>query len=89
MRKKRPGTWNRWWPLCVGRRRTIFHGGPWRIWGFVQGLESREPGRELEQQPEELPVGEPEQEHAGEPEQQPGVPPRLARRSGAWPKGRN
>jgi len=66
-----------------------FRGGRWRIWGFVRGLEPRESWRQLEQQPEELPVGEPEQEHAGEPEQQPGFPPCLARSSGAWPECRN
>ena len=38
------------------------------------GLEPREPGRQLEQQREQLPVGQPEQEQPGEPEQQPGVP---------------
>jgi hypothetical protein len=38
------------------------------------GLEPREPGRQLEQQREQLPVGQPEQEQPGQQEQQPGVP---------------
>jgi hypothetical protein len=37
-------------------------------------LEPGEPGRELEQRRQELPVGEPQQERAVEPEQQPGLP---------------
>jgi len=40
------------------------------------GLEPGEPGRQLEQQREQLPVGQPEQEQPGQPEQQPGVPRR-------------
>lgn len=39
-----------------------------------QGPLSCESGRELEQQPQELPAGEPRQERAGEPEQQSGLP---------------
>jgi retron-type reverse transcriptase len=41
----------------------------------VAGHEPGQPGRQLEQQRQELPVREPQQEHAGEPQQQPGVPP--------------
>jgi hypothetical protein len=36
--------------------------------------EPREPGQQLEQQREELPVGEPEQQQPGQPEQQHWVP---------------
>jgi hypothetical protein len=39
-----------------------------------RGPEPGDPGRWLEQQPEELPAGEPQQELAGQPEQQPRVP---------------
>jgi hypothetical protein len=42
----------------------------------VEGLGPGDPGRQLEQQRPELPVGEPQQEHAGEPEQQPRFPRR-------------
>ena len=42
----------------------------------VEGLEPGDPGRELEQQRQELPFGEPQQEHAVEPEQQHRVPGR-------------
>ncbi len=38
-------------------------------WRAVEGLESGQPGRQLEQQRQELPCGEPQQERAGEPEQ--------------------
>lgn len=41
---------------------------------WIERLEPRESRRELEQQREELPVGEPEQEHARQPEQQPRLP---------------
>ncbi len=43
-------------------------------WELVERLEPSEPGRELEQQRQELPRGVPEQEHAGQPEQQPRLP---------------
>ena len=38
-------------------------------------LQPREPWRVVEQQREELPVGESQQEHARQPEQQPGLSP--------------
>lgn len=38
------------------------------------GLKPGQPGRQLEQQREQLPVSQPEQEQPGRPEQQPGVP---------------
>lgn len=38
-------------------------------------LEPGEPGRQLEQVRQELPVGEPQQEQPVEPQQQPGLPP--------------
>lgn len=41
----------------------------------IQGLEPCQPGRQLEQQRQELPIGEPQQEQPVEPEQQPGLPP--------------
>ncbi len=56
-----------------------------RLLGSVRGLEPRESRRQLEQQREELPVGESQQEFAGQSEQQPRVPPgRLARSSEQW-----
>ena len=39
----------------------------------VEGPFPCEPGRQLEQQRQELPCGEPQQERAGQPEQQPGL----------------
>ena len=56
-----------------------------------QGLEPGQPGRQLEQRPAELPVGEPQQERAGEPEQQPGLPacPSSADAAEAVPDGTN
>jgi len=39
------------------------------------GLEPDDPGRQLEQQRQELPVGVSEQQHAGQSEQQHRVPP--------------
>ena len=43
----------------------------------AKGLEPREPRRQLEQQRQELPIGESQQELARQHEQQPGLPPRL------------
>lgn len=45
---------------------------------MVSRLEPGEPGRQLEQQRVELPVGEPQQELARQPEQQLGLPPGLS-----------
>ena len=47
--------------------------GPWPLVRF----QPREPGRQLKQQRQELPVREPQQEHAGQPEHQPWVPGRC------------
>ena len=38
-------------------------------------LEPGEPRRQLEQQRQELPIGESQQEHPGQPQQQRGLPP--------------
>jgi hypothetical protein len=49
--------------------------------GLVQGLEPGDPGRQLEQQRQELSLSDAQLEHAGQPEQQHRFPPGSARSS--------
>lgn len=55
----------------------VYGGGP-------QVRMTGQPGRQLEQHGQELPLGVPEQELAGQPEQQPGLPPSSASEANAW-----
>jgi len=45
-------------------------------WGPFRGVEPRQPGWQLGQQLEQLPIRQPEQEQPRQPQQQPGLPPR-------------
>ena len=67
----------------VGFRRRVLE----RFGMVANGLLPRETWRQLEQQRQELPLGEPQQQQAGQSQQQPGLPPSACPSSTLAPDG--